>query len=279
MAKNLFDLDRQQPQVMAVLNITPDSFSDGGSYFLNNKPALDLCCRRAEEMVLQGASIIDVGGESARPGSAIISVDEEMQRVLPVINAIKDFDIVISLDSSTPEVIAEAAKLGVGLINDIRALQREGALAVAAATELPVCLMHMQGTPQTMQQDPQYNDVINDVSVFFENRIAACEAAGISRERILLDPGFGFGKNLRHNSVLLAELKDFQRFNLPLLVGLSRKSMLVQILGEREINHRLAGSLALAVMAVERGAWIVRAHDIQETVDAIKVAAAVMTKV
>ena len=278
MTKSVFDLSQSQPQVMAVLNVTPDSFSDGGSYFSDNKLSVDLCCQRVEEMVEQGASIIDIGGESTRPGAAEVSVDEELHRVLPVIDAIKDIDAVISLDSSTPKLIEEAAKLGIGMINDVRALQRDGAIEAAAATGLPVCLMHMQGMPQTMQDSPQYTGVLSEVGVFFEQRIAACVAAGIAREKLLLDPGFGFGKNLCHNATLLAELDCFQRFDLPLLVGLSRKSMLMHILGERSIESRLAGSLALAVMAVERGAWIVRAHDIQETADAIKVAASIMTK-
>lgn len=276
MARKLFDLDSNSPQVMGVLNVTPDSFSDGGSYFSGRKVDVDLCCRRVEAMLAEGATIIDVGGESTRPGATPVSADEEMQRVLPVVEAIARYDVVISLDTSTPQVMHEAAKLGAGLINDVRALQRENALQVAAGTGLPVCLMHMQGQPETMQSNPDYQDVLDSVADFFTARIDACLQAGIDRSNLLLDPGFGFGKTAGHNVRLMAGLRQFSTFDLPLLVGVSRKSMISHLLGGRAVDERLAGSIALAVMAVERGAWLVRAHDIKETVDAVKIAAEIM---
>ena len=276
MAKKLFELDRNIPQVMGILNVTPDSFSDGGCFFAGQKVDLDLCCRRVERMMAEGASIIDVGGESTRPGAAPVSPAEEVQRVLPVIEALAQYDVVVSLDSSTPELIDEAARLGIGLINDVRALQRGHALQVAAATQLPVCLMHMQGQPATMQNNPEYHDVLESVMDFFQDRIQACLAAGIARENLLLDPGFGFGKNLEHNKQLLARMSELKSIGLPIVAGFSRKSMISHILGGRDIDQRLPGSIALAVMAVERGAWIVRAHDVKETADAVRIASAII---
>ena len=276
MNKSLFSLNRQQPQVMAVLNVTPDSFSDGGRYFSASEPDPQLCRRRIEQVIAEGAAIIDVGGESTRPGARPVSEDEEMHRVMPVLEILRDYDIRVSLDSSNPQLISEAAKTGIALINDVRALQREGALQAAAETGLPVCLMHMQGQPHTMQNQPEYPDVLLSVSDFFSQRIAACEQAGIDRSNLLLDPGFGFGKTVAHNSRLLAHLQQLQQFALPLLAGMSRKSMISDILTDRPIDQRLAGSLALAVIAVQNGAWIVRAHDIAETVDAVRVAAYIM---
>lgn len=273
--KPLSALDRGVPQVMGILNVTPDSFSDGGLFFSGSKLLLDRCTARAEEMVRQGASLVDVGGESARPGAATVSVQEEMDRVLPVIEALRGVDAVVSLDSSTPRVMEAASRLGIGLINDVRALRREGAMAVAAKSGLPVCLMHMQGEPDSMQERPEYRDVVQEVAQFLQGRMEACVAAGIDRSRLLLDPGFGFGKRVEHNVALLAGLNGLGELGQPLLVGLSRKSMLVHLLGERTMAERLAGSLALAVLAVERGAWIVRAHDVRETVDAIRVASVV----
>lgn len=275
-AKKLFDLDRNKPQVMAVLNVTPDSFSDGGSYFSGDKLDVGACRRRIEAMLAEGASIIDVGGESTRPGAALVSVAEEMNRVLPVVEILQDYDVVISLDSSKPEVMKEAARLGIGLINDVRALQQGNALQVAAEAAVPVCLMHMQGDPVTMQSRPSYNDVLDEVRAFLQERISACLMAGMRRDNLLIDPGFGFGKTLVHNVQLLAGLASFQDMGLPMLVGLSRKSMIGQMLDSRAVSGRLAGSIALATMAVERGAWIVRAHDIRDTVDAITIAAAIM---
>lgn len=271
--KHLLDLTR--PVVMGILNTTPDSFSDGGSYYKNRRLSLDLALRRAEQMLLDGAQIIDVGGESTRPGAPIVSVQEELDRVIPVVEAVVgQLGALVSVDTSSASVIRESASRGASLINDVRALQREGAVAAAAETGLPVCLMHMQGEPDTMQQNPNYSDVVEQVFGFLEARLAVCQAAGIAREQILLDPGFGFGKTLAHNLALLKHLPEFARFGLPLLVGMSRKSMVAQLLG-RPVEQRLAGSLALAMLAAERGAAIIRVHDVAETVDVLKVLAAV----
>lgn len=271
--KHLLDLTR--PVVMGILNTTPDSFSDGGSYYKNHRLSLDLALRRAEQMLLDGAQIIDVGGESTRPGAPIVSVQEELDRVIPVVEAVVgQLGALVSVDTSSASVIRESASRGASLINDVRALQREGAVAAAAETGLPVCLMHMQGEPDTMQQNPNYSDVVEQVFGFLEARLAVCQAAGIAREQILLDPGFGFGKTLAHNLALLKHLPEFARFGLPLLVGMSRKSMVAQLLG-RPVEQRLAGSLALALLAAERGAAIIRVHDVAETVDVLKVLAAV----
>ena len=271
--KHLLDLTR--PVVMGILNTTPDSFSDGGSYYKNHRLSLDLALRRAEQMLLDGAQIIDVGGESTRPGAPIVSVQEELDRVIPVVEAVVgQLGALVSVDTSSASVIRESASRGASLINDVRALQREGAVAAAAETGLPVCLMHMQGEPDTMQQNPNYSDVVEQVFGFLEARLAVCQAAGIAREQILLDPGFGFGKTLAHNLALLKHLPEFARFGLPLLVGMSRKSMVAQLLG-RPVEQRLAGSLALAMLAAERGAAIIRVHDVAETVDVLKVLAAV----
>lgn len=271
MAKSLFSLDRQKPQVMAILNTTPDSLSDGGQYYQSEKLSLDACRRRVDQMVAEGASIIDIGGESTRPGSKTVSLDEEMQRVLPLLEAVRDYDVVFSIDTSSPELMLEAAKLGAGLLNDIRAFQREGALQVAAQTQLPICVMHMQGTPNTMQVNPQYHDVLQELGDFFMQRCAEALQAGVKKHNILLDPGFGFGKNLQHNRTLLNRLDSFQALEMPLLVGLSRKAMIGQILNGRDVSDRLAGSIALAMLAVQKGAWIVRVHDVKATVDALKV--------
>ncbi len=271
--KHLLDLTR--PVVMGILNTTPDSFSDGGSYYKNHRLSLALALRRAEQMLLDGAQIIDVGGESTRPGAPIVSVQEELDRVIPVVEAVVgQLGALVSVDTSSASVIRESASRGASLINDVRALQREGAVAAAAETGLPVCLMHMQGEPDTMQQNPNYSDVVEQVFGFLEARLAVCQAAGIAREQILLDPGFGFGKTLAHNLALLKHLPEFARFGLPLLVGMSRKSMVAQLLG-RPVEQRLAGSLALAMLAAERGAAIIRVHDVAETVDVLKVLAAV----
>jgi dihydropteroate synthase len=262
-------LDLSRPRVKGVLNVTPDSFSDGGQSF---DP--DAALRHAEAMVAAGAAIIDVGGESTRPGAAQVGAEEEVRRVVPVISAIASrFPIPISVDTSKPEVMRAAVAAGAGLINDVRALRLPGALDAAAALGVPVCLMHMQGQPETMQQGPSYGDVVGEVIGFLRVRMAACEAAGIRRERILLDPGFGFGKTLTHNLTLLWGLRAVAALGPPILVGLSRKSMLGTLTG-RPVTERLAGSLAAAVLAVERGAVLVRAHDVAETVDALAVAAA-----
>ena len=268
-------LDLSSPVVMGILNTTPDSFSDGGSYYSENRFSLDMALRRAETMLAEGAKIIDVGGESTRPGSATVSEQEELDRVIPVVEAlVNKLDALVSVDTSTAAVIAESAKKGAGLINDVRALQREGALEAAAATNLPICLMHMQGQPDSMQQNPEYSDVVDEVVGFLRARIDACHAQNIASERIVLDPGFGFGKTLAHNLALLQRLPELSALGYPLLVGMSRKSMVAQLLS-RPVNERLPGSLALALLAAERGAAIIRVHDVAATVDVLKVLAAV----
>ncbi|WP_444919940.1 dihydropteroate synthase [Microbulbifer sp. CnH-101-G] len=262
-------LDLSSPVVMGVLNTTPDSFSDGGSYYQAGMLDLSLVLRRAEQMLLEGAAIIDVGGESTRPGADPISEQEELDRVLPVVDAIcARLDVVVSVDTSTPAVMREAAVVGAGLINDVRALERDGALEAAAQTGLPVCLMHMQGQPNTMQSAPAYGDVVAEVANYLAGRIKACEAAGISREHLLLDPGFGFGKTDAHNLALLRALSQLGPAETPILAGLSRKSMIGRLL-QREVEDRLPGSLALAMLAAQRGAKILRVHDVAETVDVL----------
>lgn len=259
-------LDLSHPHVMGILNVTPDSFSDGGKH-----NELIQALTHANEMINAGATIIDVGGESTRPGAADVSVEHELERVIPVIEAIAQrFEVWISVDTSKPEVIRESARVGAHIINDIRSLQEPGALEAAAETGLPVCLMHMQGEPKTMQQSPQYHNVLRDVDQFFVEHIARCEAAGIKKSQLLLDPGFGFGKNLSHNYQLLAHLADYHRFGLPLLVGMSRKSMIGQLLNVGP-SQRLTGSLACAVIAAMQGAHILRVHDVKETVEAMRV--------
>jgi dihydropteroate synthase len=256
---------------MGILNVTPDSFSDGGR-FLRREDAV----RQALAMEAAGAAIVDVGGESTRPGAPEVGLDEELARVIPVIEALQEvLEVPISVDTSKPEVMREAVVAGAGMINDVNALRAEGAIEAAAELGVPVCLMHMQGTPRTMQRSPAYDDVVAEVKAFFEARMAACEAAGIPRERLLLDPGFGFGKTLEHNLALLRHLDAFTALDRPLLVGISRKSMLGAITG-RETEERLAAGLAAAVLAVERGARLVRVHDVAATVDVLKVTMAVM---
>lgn len=262
-------LSLEFPQVMGVINTTPDSFSDGGTLFRNARLDPGLALARAREMVAAGASILDLGGESTRPGAAPVSIGEEMDRVLPLVERIAaELDVVISVDTSTPQLMTEAAALGAGMINDVRALRRPGALEAAAATGLPVCLMHMQGEPGTMQQNPTYDNVVADVVAWLAARVSAGEAAGIDRARLILDPGFGFGKSVAHNLDLLRGLPELARTGLPLLVGLSRKSLIGKLIG-RDIDRRLPASLGLAMLAVERGARIVRTHDVAETWDAL----------
>jgi dihydropteroate synthase len=264
-------LDLSSPVIMGVLNVTPDSFSDGGRYL-----QVDDALRQAESMIRDGALIIDVGAESTRPNAHPVSEQQELDRLLPVIERIKQqLDVVISIDTSTPKVIAESALLGAGLINDVRALQRENALAAAAATGLPICLMHMQGQPNTMQQQPHYQSVIDEVQAFLQQRIDACLVVGIAREQLLLDVGFGFGKTLAHNLELLRRLAEFEVFDMPLLVGMSRKSMLGAILGGAPVNERLFAGVGAATIAVMNGASIVRTHDVKATKEAIAVAFAV----
>ena len=264
------ELDMSRCHVMGVLNVTPDSFSDGGQF---NRP--DAALARARQMVSDGATFIDIGGESTRPGATPVSVQEELDRVCPVVEAAaRELDAVISVDTSAPEVMAEAAKLGAGLINDVRALQRDGAPEVAARTGMPVCIMHIQGEPDTMQDRPEYRNVCREVSAFLAERIRVAELAGIRPENILLDPGFGFGKSLEHNLQLLASLEQMHILGHPLLVGVSRKSMLGHITG-RDVNERLPASLAAATIAAMKGASIIRVHDVRETVDAVRVMAEV----
>lgn len=252
--------------VMGVLNVTPDSFSDGGQFL-----SLDAAKHQAMKMVRQGADIIDVGGESTRPGAGVVSSAMELERVLPVISGIrKESDVCISVDTSSPEVMRAAADSGADLINDVRALCRDDALEIAAQTGLHVCLMHMKGNPETMQLDPHYEDLISEINCFFGERISECEQAGIPRNRILLDPGFGFGKTPEHNLQIINRLSSFLAHGLPLLVGLSRKSTIAQI-----TEDLLIGSVAGAVMAVTKGARIVRAHDVSETVNALRICAAI----
>ncbi|NJD84988.1 dihydropteroate synthase [Candidatus Erwinia dacicola] len=259
-------LDLSHPHVMGILNVTPDSFSDGGKH-----NELIQALTHANEMINAGATIIDVGGESTRPGAADVSVEQELERVIPVVEAIAQrFEVWISVDTSKPEVIRKSAHFGAHIINDIRSLQEPGALEAAAETGLPVCLMHMQGEPKTMQQAPQYKNILRDVDEFFVEHIARCEGAGIKKSQLLLDPGFGFGKNLSHNYLLLAHLADYHRFGLPLLVGMSRKSMIGQLLNVGP-SQRLTGSLACAVIAAMQGAHILRVHDVKETVEAMRV--------
>jgi len=260
------------PQVMGILNVTPDSFSDGGRH--NN---LDLAIKHAHEMIDAGATILDIGGESTRPGAAEVSDDEELSRVVPVVEALaRRFDVWLSVDTSKASVIRESAAAGVHLINDIRSLQEPGAMQAAAAAGLPVCLMHMQGDPKTMQQSPHYDDLIAEVDGYFVQHIAQCLEAGIAKDKLLLDPGFGFGKNLHHNYELLARLAEFHHFGLPLLVGMSRKSMIGQLLHVSP-EQRVAGSIACAVIAAMQGAQIVRVHDVKETVQAMRIVEATLS--
>jgi dihydropteroate synthase len=263
-------LDLTRPQVMGILNVTPDSFSDGGRFGQR-----DAALRHAEAMWRAGASLIDVGGESTRPGARAVSPVEELERVAPVVEAIAaELDVIISVDTSTPAVMREAARLGAGLINDVRSLQRDGALDAAADSGLPVCLMHMRGEPTTMQQSPQYADVLVEVRDFLVERMAACTAAGIALERLILDPGFGFAKTQEHNLRLFKHLHSLHELGRPLLVGVSRKSMIGRVLGH-EVGGRLYGSLALAALAITKGAHILRVHDVPETVDVVRMLAAV----
>lgn len=264
-------LDLSAPVVMGILNVTPDSFSDGGRF-----TERDAALRQAEQMLKDGAALIDVGGESTRPGAAPVSEQEELDRVVPIVEALnQELGALVSVDTSTAVVIRDSAAAGAGLINDVRALRRPGALAAAAESTLPVCLMHMQGEPGNMQDNPQYDDVTAEVITFLQARIDACLAAGIARDSLLVDPGFGFAKSVNHNLQLMKEMSALRGLNLPILIGVSRKSLFGKVLG-RDVNERLSGSLAAAVMCVERGAKIVRAHDVQETVDAVRFAHAVL---
>jgi len=257
-------LDLRIPQIMGVLNVTPDSFSDGGD-FLSAEDAV----ARAHEMVEQGAAIIDIGGESTRPGAAPVTVEEELDRVIPVIAALhKELPIPVSIDTSKPEVMRQAISAGAGMINDVYALREQGAIQAAVELQVPICLMHMQGKPRTMQNSPHYDNVVSEVRSFLIDRIKTCMEAGIPGERLLIDPGFGFGKSLEHNLLLLKGLNEISGLNLPLVAGLSRKSMIGQILG-MPVHDRLYGSIALATLAVWQGVNLIRVHDVQATRDAL----------
>jgi len=267
-------LSLERCQLMGILNVTPDSFSDGGQFI-----GIDAALYQVEHMISSGANIIDIGGESTRPGAAAVTLAEELDRVIPIIAAIRQrFDIVISVDTYKTDVMSAAIATGADLINDVNALQSEGALAVVANAKVPVCLMHMQGQPTTMQDAPSYKDVVADVQSFFTARVAACAEAGISPSQIILDPGFGFGKTLAQNYELLRRFSDFSNLGLPLLAGLSRKSMIGNLLN-RPVTERLAGSIACATIAVLAGAKIIRAHDVAETADAIRIAEATLSGV
>lgn len=269
MNKILSLLSENRPLVMGILNTTPDSFSDGGQF-----DSVNSAIEHVSQMIAEGADIIDVGGESTRPGAQAVSVADELQRVIPVIKAIREnSDIAISIDTSKPEVMQQAVEAGADLVNDVNALNAEGAIEVCAALNIPVCLMHMQGQPRTMQHDPQYKNVVEDIKGYFQQRILLCEQAGIKKDHIILDPGFGFGKTAGHNYSLLKHLDRFLDLGCPLLVGMSRKSMIGHVL-DVDVNDRLSGSLAAAVLASTKGGRIFRVHDVKPTVDALKVCAA-----
>ncbi|ROP16241.1 dihydropteroate synthase [Vibrio crassostreae] len=257
-------LDR--PHVMGILNVTPDSFSDGGKF-----NSLDNALLQAERMIQAGVSIIDIGGESTRPGAPDVSLEEELARVIPAIKAIRaKFDVWISIDTSKAEVMRQAVEAGADLINDVRALQEPGALEAAADANVPVCLMHMKGQPRTMQANPNYDDVLTDVEAFLKERVEACEAVGISKDQLILDPGFGFGKTIEHNYHLLAHLEKFHTLGLPVLAGMSRKSMIFKLLDKAPADCMVA-SVTCATIAAIKGAQIIRVHDAEDTLEAMKI--------
>ena len=265
-------LDLSGPSVMGIVNVTPDSFSDGGELYANAQLDLSKTLKVIEKMLADGADIIDIGGESTRPGAAKVGTQQELDRVVPVLEAVvARFDALVSVDTSTPQVIIEAANKGASLINDVRALSRQGALAAAAQAKLPVCLMHMQNQPKTMQVEPSYTDVVAEVLAFLAERKANCIDAGIDSKNIILDLGFGFGKTLAHNLTLFNAIEQFVATGHPVLVGVSRKSMIGQMLGLEHTDQRLMGSVALALLAAQRGAAILRVHDVLETNQALKV--------
>lgn len=266
-----FQLDLTYPRVMGIVNVTPDSFSDGGQY-----AATDLAVAHAQQLIAEGADILDIGGESTRPGAEPVSLQEELRRVIPVIEALSKISTVpLSIDTYKPQVMQAAIHAGVDIVNDIRALQEEHALEIVANSNVGVCLMHMQGVPQTMQINPTYADVLSEVQQFLADRVAICLAHGINKNRIMLDPGFGFGKTKEHNIALIQHLDRLTQLGYPLLVGLSRKSVLGKIAGGDELQ-RLHAGLAASVISVMKGAKVVRVHDVKATVDALKVVAAVI---
>jgi len=265
-----FTLDLTRPRVMGILNVTPDSFSDGGSYTQTN-----LALAQAHQLIEEGADILDIGGESTRPNAEPVSLQEELNRVIPVIEALSSqIDIPISIDTYKPAVMRAAIAAGASIVNDVKALQESGAVEAVAASDVGVCLMHMQGTPQTMQTDPQYEDVVQAVADFLSARIAVCKQAGIAQQRLLIDPGFGFGKTRAHNITLIQQLSDITALDYPVLVGLSRKSVLGQMTGN-DVDARLYASVSAAVIAAMKGAKILRVHDVKATVEALKVVAAI----
>jgi dihydropteroate synthase len=264
-------LELAKPQVMGVLNVTPDSFSDGG-LFISVPEAL----QQARQMSAEGAAIIDVGGESTRPGASAVSSQEELDRIIPVIEAIhQELDVVVSVDTSKPEVMKAAVTAGAGMINDVRALREAGALQAAAEADVPVCLMHMKGEPRTMQGNPHYDDIVNEIKDFLRERIESCENNGIPGDRLLIDPGFGFGKTIEHNLTLVKRLEEFADLGKPILMGVSRKSTIGAITG-RPVDQRVYASVALAALCCLAGAKLIRAHDVAATVDAINMTYAVM---
>jgi dihydropteroate synthase len=268
------ELDLSQPRVMGVLNVTPDSFSDGGRFVRR-----DQAIAQALAMVEEGAAIIDVGGESTRPGAAEVAIEEEIRRVVPVVEALAaELPVPISVDTSKAEVMKAAVEAGAGMINDVYALRRGGALQAAASLEVPLCLMHMQGQPRSMQVEPRYDDVVAEVAEFLRQRVECCLQAGIERNRLLVDPGFGFGKTLAHNLSLLKHLDVLSAQGLPVLVGMSRKSMIGTVL-DAPVEKRLFGSVAVATLAAWQGAKVIRVHDVNATVDAIRMTAAVVDAV
>lgn len=257
-------LDR--PHVMGILNVTPDSFSDGGQF-----NSLEKALQQAERMIKAGVSIIDIGGESTRPGAPEVTLEDELSRVIPAIKAIRaNFDVWISIDTSKAEVMRQAVEAGADLINDVRALQEPGALEAAAQAQVPVCLMHMKGQPRTMQANPSYDDVFTDVEDFLKERVEACESVGIPKEQLILDPGFGFGKTIEHNYHLLAHLEKFHTLGLPILAGISRKSMIFKLLDKAPADC-MVGSVTCATIAAMKGAQIIRVHDVEDTLEAMKI--------
>ena len=265
-----FQLDLTIPRVMGIVNVTPDSFSDGGKFNTTDK-----AIQHALTLVEEGADILDIGGESTRPGATPVPLDEELKRVIPVIQGLCDVGVPLSIDTYKPEVMRAAIEAGADIVNDVCALQEPNALEIVAPSQVGICLMHMQGRPQTMQADPHYDNVVQEVAEFLASRLKAAEQAGIDRSRIVLDPGFGFGKRTAHNLTLLNEMQAIQALGQPLLVGLSRKSVLGQVLGSN-VDERLHASIAASVISVMKGASIVRVHDVKPTVDALKIVAAVM---
>lgn len=268
-----FKLDLATPRVMGILNVTPDSFSDGGNY-----SKTDQAITQALNLIEAGADILDIGGESTRPNATPVGLQQELDRVTPVIESLSaEVNIPISIDTYKPAVMRAAIAAGASIVNDVKALQEDGALEVVAASEVAVCLMHMQGTPQTMQEDPHYEDVVSEVSDFLLARVNACKKAGINKNRLLIDPGFGFGKTRHHNITLIQKLDAFSQLGLPMLVGLSRKSVLGQVTGN-DVDVRLYASVAAAVISAMQGAKILRVHDVRATVEALKVASVVLTQ-